>query len=364
MQPSSRRIIIILPLLLAFLAASAALWAWSPTPERRLPPKPSGLVRTAPVANALQGNILRVSGVTRARHQATLSFSVPARIASRPVDTGQRVHRGQLLASLDPSQFRHASSAAEAAVAEVRVRIAQARRDLARAEQLHVAGALPQDQLEQMRALVQGLEAALAAANAQRSDARRLVSETTLTAPFDGTITAVGAEPGEMAAPGHPIVLLSGDGPLQLQVEVPESAALRLREGMTVRVELPFADGHAVKGHVDQVARAAAGPGRLFPILVDLEPDEKVVAGMTADTLFDLGGEDAVCVPVRAVLNPGASRPFVFRVEQGLARRVDVTLGDLFGDCVSVRGSIAKGDRVVVEGHTSLIDGDAIREVP
>jgi RND family efflux transporter MFP subunit len=352
-----------IPLALALLVATAALWAWPSAPRRSPPPKPAGLVKTHIVDAGNSAQPLRIAGVTRAKKHAVLSFTVPARLRSQNVRAGQRVKKGELLATLDPAQFQLGLSAANAALAEVDARLAQARRDLERVQDLHKAGALPSGQLEHAKALVDGLDAGRNAAIAQQRDARRLLSETTLRAPFDGTVTAIGLQPGEVAAPGHPIIELSGDGPVQLEVELPESIARSVHTDMAVKVLLPFAEQRTVPGKVVAIAHAAVGPGRLFSATVDIDTNQQVSAGMTAELMLDVHSGDTLLVPLRAVLNPGGSRPFVFRVRDGSAQRVDVQLDGLVGSDVAVRGELQRGDRLVIAGHTSLADGDEVREV-
>jgi len=178
-------------------------------------------------------------------------------------------------------------------------------------------------------------------------------------APFSGTITAVMLEPGEHAQSGTPVLEISGDGAIELRVEVPESVVSSLRKGQPASVDLPFA-GTSTAGQITSVARAALGPGRLFPVIVALEPAPSLAAGISAELLLETATKQALTVPMRAVVNPGSSWPAVFVVRAGQARRVPVELGHLVGERVAVVGDLALGEQVVVAGHTQLADGDAV----
>ncbi len=187
------------------------------------------------------------------------------------------------------------------------------------------------------------------------------MKEATLKAPFAGTVTAVFLEPGEYASPGRPVVELSGDGEIELQVEVPENIVMNLTEGETVRATLPMAGSREVNGRITSIARAAATAGRLFPVVATLEPLPGLAAGMTAELILDVESEGEISVPVTAVVNPGSSSPSVFCLDGETVRQVPVTLRAFSGDRVVVSGELSTEDRVVVSGHTMLADGERVQ---
>ena len=316
-------------------------------------------VEVAAVETARATRTIRLAGVTRAADRAELSFSIPARLASRPVEVGDRVRAGQTLACLDDHEFRLAKQAAEAALAELEIRLAQARREESRTERLEAAEAATTEELEQRRAATSALGAARDAAAARLGETRRLIAESTLEAPFSGTVTAVHVEPGEWAAPGRPVVELSGDGAVEIVVEAPESAWARLAVGQPVAVRLPFVDIETT-GRITRRSGVSSGPGGLFPTEITLDHDTTVVSGLAAEVDLPLAATDELTVPIRSVLNPGSSRPAVFRISDGRAERVEVEVGDVVGDRIVVDGALAAGDAIAVAGHTALTDDDIV----
>jgi len=342
------------------LGAAVVLAAWpegnEATASRSTGPRP---VQVATVISTSIDRSVRLPGVTRAADRATLSFAVPARLASRPVEVGDSVATGQVLATLDDHEYRLAERAAAAALTELEVRLAQARRDEQRVESLAAARAATAEEVEQIQAGTAALEAAHDAAAVRLDDTRRLLQESKLKAPFAGTITSVRLEPGEWASPGLPVVELSGSGVVEVVVEAPETVRSRVREGQEVQVELSFLDRIAM-GNVTAVASAAGGAGRLFPVTVTLEPTPGLVDGLSAEVVLSLITESRLTVPLSAVLNPGSSRPAVFRIGDGHAERVEVELGHLVGDRIGIHGALTEGDQVAVAGHTALADDDAV----
>lgn len=341
------------------LGGAAVLWAW---PDDGSGGRERPVVRTVVTATVEENEVsvsLRLAGVTRAARRGTPGFELPGRLTERAVSLGSEVREGQAVARLDRREAELARVAAAARLAEVEARLAQAHRDAGRVEQLAAAKAATREELEMTRAGLAALEAARNAAAAQHDEALRRLDATTLLAPFAGTVTAVLAEPGEWIAPGRPILELTGNGVVEIAVELPESVAAAVAAGHTVALTFPYL-GRRIEGRFTAVGRAAAGPGRLFPAVVTLPDGAAIPAGVAAELLVELPVTASLTVPVAAVLNPGASRPYVFAVYDGVARHVDVQLGSLVGERVAVTAPLAAGDEVVVGGATRLVDGDPV----
>jgi RND family efflux transporter MFP subunit len=343
-----------------FLAAAVALWAMpadTNTPPRSIEPARVSLGRVSSDHNR---RAVRFAGVIQAKNRAELSFAVPARVVARPVVSGSQVAKGSILARLDDREFRNAVNQAQASLTELKAQLEQARRDHRRIAQLTAAHVTPVAELEKAATRQQALEAALQAGLAKLKEARRLLGETVMRAPFSGTVTRLSIQPGEWAVPGHPAVELTGDGAVELLVEVPESVVPHLHPDQAVMVQLPFADNRLVPGRITTVARAAISAGRLFPVKVDLTATTGLSAGMTAQLLLDLSTENALTVPLAAVVNPGASDPCVFIFDQGRVRRQPVQLGQIIGDGIVVKGDLCAGDQVVITGQSQLTDGEQV----
>lgn len=350
---------------MALVGFSAAIYlsadAQKPSVESAVPQ--TKIVDVAPVEPSTAHRTLRFSGVTRAAQRARLSFSVGGRVVARPALVGEVVRQGQVLAKLDDRELSNAVATAKGALAELTARLEQSERDLDRAQRLADAKAATDEEVERARAGVEALAAAGRSARAQLKETERLLDETVLRAPFAGTITEVFYEPGEFAVVGRPVVALSGDGAIELSVEVPESVMPRIQTGQDVSVHLPVFDSE-VPGTVKSVARTTLGPGHLFPVLVDLAQAPGLTAGSTAELVLDLSTDEALAVPVEAVVNPGGHQPRVFRLVEGASgvqvEKVDVQVGSLLGSQVIVQGALQAGDRVVVGGQRGLLDGESV----
>ena len=352
-----------LSLLVGFLLLALALVLGRVSAEEQASSRPATrthLVRVEPVVPASEGRRASFPGVTRATRRAALSFSVPARVIARSVEIGDEVRTGQIVATLDDSEFAVARRSAAAALAEIEVRLAQARREEDRVEQLIRAKAATTEELESARAIAASLGAARDAASARVEETDRLVREAVLRAPFDGTVTAVEMEPGEWAGPGATVVELAGSGDVEVRIEVPEALRAAIVPGSAVTIELPMSK-QSVAGRVVSIANASSGAGSLFPVIVAVDRQTGIVPGLSAEVILPIETSDELSVPLSAVVDSGSSHPSVFRVSDGIARRVAVRPGRVAGDRLTVSGSsLSAGDMVAVLGHTALADGDAV----
>jgi multidrug efflux pump subunit AcrA (membrane-fusion protein) len=321
---------------IAVAAISAGL-AWAVThaardgaalataPERRV-------VRVAPVGVIEEAHELRFPGTMRAVRRANLSFVVGGRLSERAVDLGDRVERGAPLARLDPQPFLNEVRSAEAVVAEVGARLEQISRDRHRLTRLRAGGVASEQELERTSSSQDQLRAS----------------------------SAVHREPGEFVQEGAAVLAISGDDGFEIEVEVPESVASTLVEGQAATVSFPLAGVPAAPAWLKSVSRGTEGPGRLFPIVAQLQPTPGVIPGMAGELIVRASRGSHLAVPLASIIDPSGKHPYVFRVADGRAERVPVEVRTLVGERITVVGALQAGDRVVVAGHAVLLDGDPV----
>lgn len=345
------------------LIAVLALTESAPSGARAPTSIPPRAVRTAPAEPAPPTRTAWLQGTVRAGHRAVLAFTGGGRLERRPVELGDRVRRGALLARLELAPLEHGRAAAEARLRDVDARLAQAERDLARAERLGAAGAAGAQAVEQARAATEAGRANRSAARAALDEAERQLREASLRAPFDGVVRQVRLEVGETAAPGVPVLALEAEGGLEIEVGVPESIRRGLVTDAPVELRWPLApESPPVVAQVSAVGHAA-GPGGLFPVIVTLPEGTSARPGFTAELGLVVGTPGCLLAPVGAVSSPSGAAPFVQVVDDGRVRRVPVEVLGLSGDRARVRGPLAVGTPLVVRGPASLLDGDAVEVI-
>lgn len=322
-------------------------------------------VETAEAASVARS--LRFSGITRAERRASLSFPMGGRVLERPVDLGDATVEGQVLARLDDREMTHAVAAARATVAEIKARRLQVDQEATRVQRLAENGAATTEELEQATAAASALEASADAAEARLRDAERIRGDAVLRAPFTGMVSEVPIEAGEYASAGHTVVVISGDGPVEVEIGVPESLIPSLHEGDTVEARLPFSAEREIEGRVRSVSHAGIGTGQLFPVVVSFGDQPGLDPGMTVEVVLHSRSDASVTVPLTAILNPGGSQPRLFRVRDSVVELVPVKVEQLTGERVAVSATagatVAAGDLVVVSGQGGLLDGETVEVV-
>jgi len=335
-------------------------------------------VKTATVQTVEWPAIYEATGTVRARTAATLSAKVMGHVREVTVDAGNHVKKGQLLVRLDSRDLDAAYQRAEAGLQEARsamaevenaIRAADAQLKLAQAtyrrmKDLYDKKSISDQEFDEVTAKLRMAEANHQMAVSKRAQLRKKIQQAEeavkaaavmkgyarITAPFTGTVTARMVEPGNLAAPGVPLLTVERAGAYRLEAQVEESRIAHVHLGEKVEVELEALDrtrGLTRLSGQDQSPATAAPALRAFrpgPVHVRRAP----------------GGRGAGAG--RNVTRPGAIGEVrsVFVIEKGHARRRLVSLGRHSGGQVEVLSGLTAGDKVVAPVPVTLADGAAV----
>lgn len=328
-------------------------------------------------------------GVLRARTTATIAGRLLAPVLSVKVRPGDHVRQGQLLIELDAAglgaQATRASAAVTAATAGVtastadvdvaesavvlakatHARIAQLRADrAATAQELDeavAALAAAESRLKGARArhgeATAGLEALIAARQAANTDA----SYRALTAPFDGVVIERNIDPGSMATPGAPLLVIENPAALQLDVRIDAARATFVTLGQTVQVHIDTdadsAPGHA--GRVTEIANIDAGT-HSFGVKIDLADSAGWRSGLYGRARFAGAPRKTVVIPAAAVIRRG-QLSFVFVASADAhARLRAVSLGESGANGIEILDGLSAGESVLINPPATLTDGTKI----
>ena len=357
------------------------------------PPPPARAVRAVVVTSTSLEQSRRYSGSLLPRAQVDLSFRVAGRVDGvaqvvsegqrRPLQEGDPVKRGDVLATLDPRDLRHQSAAASAALATSRTELAaaetalgHAETEVARARRLVATSAIPRADADRAEAVFDAARGRVDAARSQRdaraeqaAAARRVLDDARLISPIDGIVGRQAVDVGETASPGRTVFTIIDDRAVRVTFAVPDTrvATLQLGDQLPVRVEA-MADRvlHGVVTKIDPIA----DPGlRTFAAEVTVANEDRALrAGMVASV--ELRGNAAATVlrvPLASVLRSpdGAElQVWVVGTDGATVSRRGVEVADLVGDDVVVERGLAAGEHVVVDGAPLLHDGALVTVRP
>lgn len=339
-------------------------------------------VDTATLVVAEIPDTFEAGGLVQARTTATLMARIPAPVGEVRAVPGDRVRAGQVLIVLDgrdlAAQARRAkaqgASADQDAIAAAAERqAAEAALALARATHARIAGlvskrsATPQEfddttgalRAAEARAAAAAAREQAAAANVEAARAVSAAADTTesfsrITAPFDGVVTEKMVEPGNMAAPGTPLMRIEDTSRFRLDVRVDEARIGRVSPGTSVSVALAIESDEGariVDGTITEVGRAADADVRSFLVKIELPDDVRLRSGMFGRARFSTEPRRALTVPDGALVQRGQVMS-VFVVEKGIAH---VRLVNVRG--TEVLAGLSDGDVVIVNPPPTLTDG-------
>jgi RND family efflux transporter MFP subunit len=320
-------------------------------------------VRTVTVEKQVGGETVSLTGQIQAEEEVNLSFRTGGRMIERSVNVGDQVKPGQVIARLEPETARNAVESARANLAAAMARLTQARNHLWRQQELLRDGWTTRAMYDQAVEAQATAQAQVDSAHAQLNTAREQLSYTELVADSAGSVTARGAEPGEVVAAGRMIVQVARQGGRDAVFDVPARVLQAAPPDPEVVVALAMDPRVRTTGRVREVAPQADPVTRTFQIRVGLtDPPEAMRLGSTVTGAIHLGGTAGIEIPASA-LTAANRQPAVWVVDPATStvslRNVDVLRHDLAS--VVVSQGLEPDEVVVTAGVQALRPGQKVR---
>ena len=311
-------------------------------------------VRVQAVAMVSAGTMM-VAGTVQARTQADLAFRVGGKVINRPVEVGDHVRAGQMLAVLDPADLQFAVESAEAALSGAEADSANAAAELRRYEALGRASpAYLPSEYDKRSAAMRMAGARLIQAQRQTSLARDQHAYGTLTADADGIVTALPVQVGQVVSAGQTVATVAHSAAIEVVADVPENRLTLARTASDVAITLWAIPDTVLHGHVREVGALADPASRTFATRITIldAPPGLLALGMTATVSFG-GGAAPVAVLPAASLTDREGHPAVWVLDPATHRATlrSVELAGYGGDgTVMVRAGLTDGEQVVTAG--------------
>jgi RND family efflux transporter MFP subunit len=315
----------------------------------------SVLVRTAPLRQERVASSLTCYGVIAVDPRGTASITLPRSTrVSRLLAT-----QGEVVAAGAPLVEVVTDSADTFNYEQATLSVDYARQELARTESMAAQRLATQSQLAAARKTLADAEAALREQSRLGTGRRR----ERLTAPFDGTVTAIAVKEGDSIPAGTALLQISRRGALRAELGVEPEDIARVRKGMEVALTTVFAGGKTLKGAVRDIHGVINPQTLLVDVIVSLagKESESFLPGTQVRGVIRLSLQTGWVVPRQAVLRDGGGE-YLYQVDRGRARRVNVVSSRAGNGLVAVRGQVNPGLKVVYLGNYELRDGMAVRE--
>jgi multidrug efflux system membrane fusion protein len=347
-------------------------------------------VQTATVAAQDWPELYEATGTVRARTAATISAKVMGYVEQVNVKVGDRVRQGQPLITIDSrdldtnvrraeagrSEVERAIPEADHAVAAAKANLDLAQTTFKRMEDLAAKKSISNQEFDEASARLKSAQANYEMARARRAQIEPKLAQVeqeiraatimrgyaAIAAPFAGVVTAKSVEPGNLAAPGAPLLTIEQEGVYRLEASVDESRLPAVRAGQTLRVVLEALD-RTLDARVSEVVPAVDASSRSYTVKIDLPAVAQIRSGMFGRAVFSNGARKIVSVP-QAALQERGQLVSVFVVEEGAARTRLITVGRRSSDRAEVLSGLTEGEKVVVPVPASLADGARVEVRP
>jgi multidrug efflux pump subunit AcrA (membrane-fusion protein) len=354
-------------------------------------------VRTPAVVERAES--VSASGSVEGSETADVAFLVGGKVASVRVEEGQHVTKGELLAEIEPTDYRNAFNAAmgqkdaakaiaQKADAGLRQQeLEQARIDFERAEDeykrmrfLVERKSLPPNDFQKFEAAYKAsreryemaqegtrkedratAEAQAHAAEAQASEERKRLDDTRLLAPISGNISMRRVDPGQTVAAGTSIFSIVNLNPAKVRVGVPEADIAKVKLGAKATVTLPSLAGRQFEGKVGIIGVAAEAASRTYTVKIIVpNPGPVLLAGMVAEAqILGEATVRALTIPGEAIVHDpqGAPIVFVYFPDRKRVYAHKIEIGPPVGAEVEIRSGLGGNEQVVVAGQQKLREG-------
>ena len=320
------------------------------------PPEPVRAVKLLTVGASELQTVQEYAGEVRAGVESRLGFRVAGKLVERPVQLGQRVQAGQVLAQIDPQDYQLSAAAARAQVAAAQTQYELAAADFQRFGKLKEQNFISGAELERR-------ESALKAARSQLQQAQAQAQDTRLQADASGVVTGIDAEPGQVLAAGTPVLRLAHDGARDVVIAVPEDKVTRLEPGQPVQVRT-WSTGESLPGTVREVAASADPVTRTFTVKVKIDPATAPPLGSTVHVVpqaLAAKGLQAIKLPTTALRQEGqATAVWVYEADKGAVRSQVVQVATADGNDAVIVGGLTPGMQVVSTGVHVLTPGQKV----
>jgi RND family efflux transporter MFP subunit len=320
-------------------------------------------VRTITIEQAKEGETVSLTGQVRAKDQVSLAFRLDGRMIKRPVNVGDILTAGQVVAQLDPQNRQNALRTAQANLASAEAALTQARLTFGRQQQLLEGGWTPRAKFDEAQQALLTAQAQVDSAHAQLGIAQDQLSYTVLFADGPGVVTAKGAEPGEVVRAGQTIVEVARQGGRDAVFDVSEQLIRTGPRDPVVQIALTNDPSVRAVGRVREVSPEADPTTRTFQVKVGIiDPPQTMQLGATVTGSIKLSAPPGVNVPPSA-LTEADGRPAVWVVDpksQTVSlRNVDVARYDPAN--VVVAAGLDADEVVVTAGVQTLHPGQKVR---
>jgi len=316
-------------------------------------------VTVSAVTLSQEDEIHETTGTVHSAATSVISSRVMGIVLSLRVREGESVRKGQVLLTIDDRDASERVKAASMAVEAARQNLSLSEMTWKRYRGLYERQALARQDMDRIETQKNVAEADFRRAEAMLNEARTYLSFTTITAPTDGVITSKKIDPGSMAVPGMPLLVLEGAGDEYVEIGMDESLSGKVKEGMPVSTKVETL-GKTIPGNVREIVPSVDPASRTFLVKVGLEGQD-LRPGLFVRVMVPVGKKQVIVVPEKAVVRRGELTG-VYAVDAGgvVTYRL-VRTGAAYQGGLEVLSGLSPDEKIITDHADRAQDGGIIR---
>jgi multidrug efflux system membrane fusion protein len=350
-------------LLSLFLFISLLMGCSEQDKKVKLLPRPVKVFRVGSIS---QDRVTPYAGEVRTRFETTLSFRVTGKIITRPVEIGDRVHKGQLLAKLDASDYRLSVESIKAQLKSAVTDQNFAKDDLARYRELLNQKVISSPDFDRHQTVYTNSQERVAALEAQLKQTTNQLDYTELSADREGVITALEVEKGQVVAAGQPVIKLAQLDEKEIHFDIPEHRLSEIKNHQRVEVSLWSETGQKFNAQIREISATANPASRTYRAKATLlDGQEQAQLGMTATVWIASDKTEQIAVPLSAVFTsqnqPKQQKVWLVDEVNHQVKAISVQTGIALADELTTVAGLKTGQLIVSAGVQRLKEGQSVR---
>ncbi len=306
-------------------------------------------VRTTIVDLDKNENEYEYVGIVEEERASSISFTVAGTVETMYAEEGQRVKKGALLARLDTANLSSAYVAAKA-------QLSQAEDAMQRIQQLYDNQSIPEIKYIDVKTQLEKARSTEAIAKKNLTDSR-------LTAPFNGIIGKKSAESGENVLPNQPVYTLLKIEDVKVKISVPEKEIADILQNQRAQIRVPALKDALYDGIIEERGIVADPISHSYTVRIRVHnPATEMLPGMVCKvSVFAESTRHAVFVISPQCVQTSADKRFVWCIVNGQAVRQYVKTGKFTPNGVEILSGLRGGEEIVTEGYQSLYEGATLK---
>jgi len=352
----------VIALILMVIAGWQIIKLLTEKPQTNTTPKPTVKVQAVTETEKEKRQVF--TGNVQSVQEAFISPKIDGKIRSILVDNGDYVNAGETVVILEENDYRNSLTASQGALKKAEAQLASTAADYERIKRLAMEGAVSQKEQEDAGAALKMAEGDFETAQAAVAGASDTLGYTRITSPITGYVANRNIMLGQVLEAGTPMMTIEDISSVYIVVNVAQKELGQqfVALGIPAEMEVEGINGRKFTGTVEIINPVANSSARVFECKIRVpNPDAIIKPGMFARvTIKSSTITKVLAIPQTAIIN-SSGQYFAYIIDDGVAKRQQITIGDVIGRMVEIKSGLKQGQEIAVTNINKLKEGDRVK---